>query len=56
MINKNAQKKKDIENIFSVFTAQISILKKKRDSVVLAFLKALKEKRLDEIRQSIKRL
>lgn len=56
MINKNAQKKKEIEAILAKYIIKMFILKQKRDSIVLKFLEALKEKRLDEIRQLLKQL
>jgi len=56
MINKNAQKKKEIEDILVKYMTKISISKKKRDAIISSFLEALKEKKLDEIRQSLKQL
>lgn len=56
MANTNAQKKKEIEDIVTKYRADISILKKKRDSLVSNFLKALEDKKLDEVRTLIKKL
>ena len=53
-MNNNAKKKKEIDDILVNYMAKISTLKQKRDSVLTNFLGALKERRINEIRQSIK--
>ncbi len=55
-MDKNAQKKKEIEDISSEYMAKIVVLKKKRDSVISNFLEVLRKKRIEEIMQSIKQL
>lgn len=55
MTNKNLQKK-EIEKIVAEFAAKFSVLKKKRDDIVVEFLEALKEKKLDELRKLLKQL
>lgn len=54
MINKNIQKKKEIEGILAKYMVKMSVLEQKRDSIISSFLEALKKKRLDEIRQLLK--
>jgi len=49
----NAQKKQDIEAIWSTFMTNLSVVQRKRDSIVANFIAAIKEKRLDEIRKSL---
>jgi len=56
MTNKNLQKKKEIEKIVAEFAAKFSVLKKKRDDIVADFLDALKEKKINELRKSLKQL
>ncbi len=56
MIIKNAQKKKEIEDILVKYMTKISVLKKSRDSIIINFLEALRKKRIDEIMQSIKQI
>ena len=56
MDNKNVQKKKQIEKIVAEFATKLYSIKKKRDDIVAHFLDALKEKRLDELRKSLKEL
>lgn len=56
MANNNIQKKKEIEKVSTEFMAKLSSLKKKRDGIVANFLEILKEKKLDEIRKSLKSL
>ena len=54
MTNNNAKRKKAIDDILVDYTTKISTLKKKRDSVITGFLGILKERRINEVRQSIK--
>lgn len=54
MTNSNTAKKEKIDGILAKYTAKMSILKQKRDVRVSEFLAGLKEKRINEIRQSIK--
>ena len=56
MTNKNLQKKSEIEKIVAEFAIKFSKLKKRRDDIVASFLDALKEKKLDELRKSLKQL
>lgn len=56
MSNNNLQKKKEIEKIVAEFATKFSVLKKRRDDIVANFLDALKEKKLDELRKSLKQL
>lgn len=53
MANENLQKKKEIEKILTEFTTKFSILEKKRDDIIINFLKVLKEKKIDELRKSL---
>lgn len=54
ILKNNAQKKKAIEDIRVKYSAKISVLKKKRDKLISGFLEVLKEKRLNELRNSLK--
>ena len=54
MSNTNLHKKKEIANVLVRYTAKISALKQNRDFIIDKFLEALKEKKLEEMRSSIK--
>lgn len=53
MVNKNAQKKKEIEDIMAKYKADMFTLRQKQDSIIAKFIEALEKKRLDEIRKSL---
>jgi hypothetical protein len=55
MIN-NAQKKKAIDEILAKYSAKMAALKQKRNKVVSDFLETLKKKKIEEIRNSLKKL
>ncbi|MBI5421442.1 MAG: hypothetical protein HZA35_04010 [Parcubacteria group bacterium] len=54
MVNNNAQKKKEIDDVLAKYMAQLVVLKKKRDKIIADFLETLKEKRIKELRDSLK--
>lgn len=54
MIN-NTQNKKMIDGILAKYQARMSALKQKRDKIIFSFLEVLKEKKLEELRNLIKR-
>lgn len=55
MANDNLQKKKVIDNILTNYNARVIALKQKRDKIICDFLKALKEKKLEELRNTLKK-
>ena len=56
MPNNNSQKKKAIDTILANYNASMNTLKQKRDKIISDFLEVLKEKKLDELRNSLKQL
>ena len=56
MTNDNSQKKKAIDSILTNYNARIIALKQKRDKIISDFLEVLKEKKLEELRNSLKQL
>lgn len=52
----NAQKKKQIDDALTKYNARMAALKQKRDKIVSDFLEVLKEKKLEELRNSLKQL
>jgi hypothetical protein len=56
MINNNLQKKKVVDNILSNYNTRMIALKQKRDKTISDFLEVLKEKKLEELRNSLKHL
>ncbi|MEI8123956.1 MAG: hypothetical protein WCG60_02180 [bacterium] len=56
MTDDNLQKKKQIDDILAKYTAKMAVVKQKRDKIVSDFLEVLKEKRLEELRNSLKQL
>jgi hypothetical protein len=56
MSNNKLQKKKQIDDILAKYTAKMAVVKQKRDRIISDFLEVLKEKRLEELRNSIKQL
>lgn len=56
MINNNLQKKKQIDDALAKYTAKMAVMKQKRDKIISDFLEVLKEKKLEELRNSLKQL
>lgn len=56
MTKDNSQKKKAIDSILTSYNARIFALKQKRDKIISDFLVVLKEKKLEELRNSLKQL
>jgi hypothetical protein len=56
MTNDNLQKKKQIDDVLAKHSARIAVVKQKRDKIVSDFLEILKEKKLEELRNSLKQL
>ncbi len=56
MTNDNLQKKKQIDDVLAKYSARIAVVKQKRDKIVSDFLEVLKEKKLEELRNSLKQL
>lgn len=52
-MNKNAQKKKEIDDIVVKYKASMFALRQKQDSIIAKFIEALEKKRLEEIRKSL---
>jgi len=56
MANNNLQKKKQIDDVLAKYTAKMAVVKQKRDKIISDFLGVLKEKKLEELRNSLKQL
>ena len=56
MPNNNIQKKKIIDEILVKHQEKMSALRQKRDKIVSVFLNALKEKKLEELKNLLKQL
>jgi len=56
MSNDNLQKKKVIDDVLVKYNARMFVLKQKRDKIISDFLEILKEKKLEELRNSLKQL
>jgi len=56
MSNDNLQKKKVIDDVLVKYNARMFVLKQKRDKIISDFLEILKEKKLTELRNSLKQL
>lgn len=56
MSNNNAQKKKQIDDAVAKYNARMSALKQKQSKIISDFLEVLKEKKLNELRNSLKQL
>jgi len=56
MTNNNLQKKKQVDDVLAKYSARIAVVKQKRDKIVSDFLEVLKEKKLEELRNSLKQL
>jgi hypothetical protein len=54
MNSDNLQKKKVVDRALANFNLKILGLQQKRDKIVLDFLEVLKEKKLEELRNSLK--
>lgn len=54
MNGNNVQRKIAIDNILAKYVAQMIILKQKRDKIISDFLEVLRQKKLEELRNSIK--
>lgn len=54
MANNNAQKRKEIDGILTKYNARMIILKQRRNKIILNFLETLKEKKIKELRNSLK--
>jgi hypothetical protein len=52
----NLQKKKKIDQIVVKYKGKFAELKKKRNKVVANFVETLKQKRLEEVKDSLKNL
>jgi hypothetical protein len=56
MTNDTALKKKQIDDAGAAYDARMVELKRKRDEIISDFLELLKEKRLEEIRNSLRKV
>ncbi len=56
MANDNIQKKKQIDDVLVKYSARMAVVKQKRDKIISDFLEVLKEKKLEELRNSLKQL
>jgi len=56
MSNDNLQKKKQIDEVLIKYSTKITVVKQKRDKIISDFLEVLKEKKLEELRNSLKQL
>ena len=56
MNSDNSQKKKVIDDTLAKYNAKMSALKQKRNKIISDFLEVLKEKKLEELRNSLKQL
>lgn len=56
MINNNLQKKNQIDDILAKYSARMAVVKQKRDKIISDFLEVLKQKKLEELRNSLKQL
>jgi hypothetical protein len=54
MNKSNLEKKKEIDAIITVYKAKIVEIKEKRDIVVSGFLEVLRERKIKELRKTIK--
>lgn len=55
MANNNLQKKQ-VDDILAKYGAKMVVVKQKRDKIISDFLEVLKEKKLEELRNSLKQL
>jgi len=56
MTKDNYQKIKEIDNILDKYKTKMFFLRKKRDEVISNFLNKLKDRKIQEVRDSIKKL
>jgi len=56
MPNRNAEKKKQAEAILAKYLEKLELLKRQKNSLITRFAESLKEKRIEEIKQSLKKL
>ncbi len=56
MANDNFQKKKQIDSVLAKYSTRMVSVKQKRDKIISDFLEVLKEKKLEELRNSLKQL
>lgn len=54
MATDNVQKQKDIEGVLSKFKDRMSALKQKRDKIIAELNEVLKERKIEELKNSIK--
>ena len=52
----NIQKKKRIDDVLTTYSAQMLMLKKKRNKIIADFLEVLEKKKVKELRNSLKQL
>lgn len=56
MTNDNLRKKKQVDDILAKYNARMAVVKQRRDKIISDFLEVLKEKKLEELRNSLKQL
>lgn len=54
MSSSNVQKKKQIDDILAKHDARMAVVKQKRDKIISDFLEVLKEKKIEELRNSLR--
>lgn len=54
MAEDNTKKKKDIDEVLVKYKEKMAALKQKRDKIIAEFSGALKDRKLEELRNSIK--
>jgi hypothetical protein len=50
------QKKKQIDEVFKKYVEQMKNIMKKRDEIVFSFLRFLRDKKLEELRNILKKI
>jgi len=50
------QKKKQIDEVFKKYVEQMKNIMKKRDEIVFSFLRFLRDKKLEELRNLLKKI
>lgn len=56
MTNDNLQKKKQVDGVLAKYSAKMAVVKRRRDKIISDFLEVLKEKKFEELRNSLKQL
>lgn len=56
MSSNNLEKKKQIDAVLATYDAKLAIIKQKRDKIIADFLETLEKKKLEELRNSLKKL